>query len=55
MKTKSPAKLDSIPRIFSFAYLLDKFLDSYPSVLREQAVAVLEHAGELLVSRADTA
>ena len=34
---------------------LDKFLDSYPSVLREQAVAVLEHAGELLVSRADTA
>ena len=26
MKTKSPAKLDSIPRIFSFAYLLSYVL-----------------------------
>ncbi len=34
---------------------VDKFLDSYPSVLREQVVAVLELAGDLLVSHADTA
>ena len=31
---------------------LDKFLDSYPSVSREQTVAVLELAGDLLVSGA---
>ncbi|HEM47500.1 MAG TPA: DUF433 domain-containing protein [Alphaproteobacteria bacterium] len=29
---------------------LDKFLDAYPSVSREQAVAVLEAAGDLLLS-----
>ena len=34
---------------------LDKFLDSYPSVSREQAVAVLELAGDLLVSGASSA
>ena len=34
---------------------VDQFLDSYPSVLREQVVAVLELAGDLLVSHADTA
>ena len=28
---------------------LDKFLDAYPSVLREQAAAVLETAGDLLL------
>ncbi len=33
---------------------LDKFLDSYPSVSREQAVAVLELAGDLLVSGASS-
>ncbi len=31
---------------------LDKFLDAYPSVSREQAAAVLETAGDLLVSDA---
>ena len=30
---------------------LDDFLDSYPSVSREQAVAALEVAGELLLTR----
>ena len=34
---------------------LDKFLDAFPSVQREQASAVLEAAGDLLVSSADTA
>ena len=33
---------------------LDKFLDAYPSVSREQATAVLEAAGDLLVSGART-
>ena len=33
---------------------LDKFLDAYPSVSREQAAAVLETAGDLLVSGART-
>lgn len=33
---------------------LDKFLDAYPSVSREQATAVLEAAGDLLVSGAST-
>ena len=33
---------------------LDKFLDAYPSVSREQAVAVLETAGDLLVGGART-
>lgn len=31
---------------------LDKFLDSFPTVTREQATAVLELAGELLISGA---
>ena len=31
---------------------LDKFLDAYPSVSREQATVVLEAAGDLLVSGA---
>ncbi|MEE9278944.1 MAG: DUF433 domain-containing protein [Myxococcota bacterium] len=31
---------------------LDKFLDSFPTVSREQATAVLELAGELLVAGA---
>lgn len=31
---------------------LDKFLDSFPTVTREQATAVLELAGELLVAGA---
>jgi uncharacterized protein (DUF433 family) len=29
---------------------LDEFLDSFPSVTREQAIAALEHAGSLVVS-----
>ena len=29
---------------------LDEFLDSFPSVTREQAIAALEHAKELVVS-----
>ena len=33
---------------------LDKFLDEFPSVSREQAVALLELAGDLLVSGADS-
>ncbi len=33
---------------------LDKFLDAYPSVSREQATAVLETAGDLLVGGART-
>ena len=31
---------------------LDDFLDAYPSVTRDQATAVLEAAGDLLVSSA---
>jgi uncharacterized protein (DUF433 family) len=31
---------------------LDKFLDAYPSVSREQATTVLQAAGDLLVSGA---
>ena len=31
---------------------LDKFLDAYPSVSREQATSVLEISGDLLVSGA---
>jgi uncharacterized protein (DUF433 family) len=34
---------------------LDEFLDDFPSVTREQAVAVLEEARELVVSRASAA
>ncbi len=33
---------------------LDKFLDAYPSVSREQAATVLEMAGDRLVSGART-
>jgi uncharacterized protein (DUF433 family) len=34
---------------------LDQFLDHFPSVSREQAVAVLELAKEMLTAHADTA
>lgn len=34
---------------------LERFLDHFPSVTREQAVAALELAGEFLVSRAHPA
>ena len=34
---------------------LDRFLDHFPSVTREQAVAALEFAGTLLASRAHPA
>ena len=34
---------------------LDEFLDDFPSVSREQAIAALEIAKDLLTSRADTA
>jgi len=34
---------------------LERFLDHFPSVTREQAVAALEIAGDLLASRANTA
>ena len=34
---------------------VDKFLDAYPSVGRDQATAVIEAAGDLLVSGAGTA
>ncbi len=33
---------------------LDKFLDAFPSVTREQAVAALEVAREALMARADS-
>jgi uncharacterized protein (DUF433 family) len=33
-------------------YSLDEFLDAFPSVSRQQAVAVLEAAHEVLVDRA---
>lgn len=36
-------------------YNLDEFLDDFPSVTREQAVAALEAAGEMLIARAHTA
>ena len=34
---------------------LERFLDHFPSVTREQAVAALEVAGDLLVARANPA
>ena len=34
---------------------LERFLDHFPSVTREQAVAALEMAGDLLTSRANPA
>ena len=34
---------------------LERFLDHFPSVTREQAVAALEIAGDLLTSRANPA
>jgi uncharacterized protein (DUF433 family) len=34
---------------------LDEFLDHFPSVSREQAIAVLELAKEMLMAHADTA
>jgi uncharacterized protein (DUF433 family) len=34
---------------------LDRFLDHFPSVTREQAVALLEEARDLLTSRATPA
>jgi uncharacterized protein (DUF433 family) len=36
-------------------YSLDEFLDSFPSVSREQAVAALEAAHEVLIARAHSA
>ena len=36
-------------------YSLDEFLDSFPSVSREQAVAALEAAHEALTARAHSA
>jgi uncharacterized protein (DUF433 family) len=36
-------------------YTLEGFLDEFPSVTREQAVAALEEAHEFLVSRARSA
>ena len=36
-------------------YSLDEFLDDFPSVSREQVVAALEAAGEVLTARAHTA
>jgi uncharacterized protein (DUF433 family) len=36
-------------------YSLDEFLDDFPSVSREQAVAALESAGEALIARAHSA
>ena len=33
---------------------LDKFLDAFPSVTREQAIAALEVAREALMARADS-
>lgn len=36
-------------------HTLDEFLDDFPSVTREQAVAVLEEAKEILVSGARAA
>ena len=34
---------------------LDEFLDAFPSVSRDQAVAALDAAHEALIARADTA
>ncbi len=36
-------------------HLLDEFLDHFPTVAREQAVAVLEYAKQLLDARAPAA
>jgi uncharacterized protein (DUF433 family) len=36
-------------------YTLDQFLDDFPSVSREQAVAVLEDVHDLLTARAHSA
>ena len=36
-------------------HTIERFLDHFPSVRREQAVAALEIAGELLASRAHPA
>ena len=36
-------------------HTLDEFLDDFPSVNREQAVAVLEQAKDLLIQRASAA
>jgi uncharacterized protein (DUF433 family) len=36
---------------FEGGHTLDVFLDNFPSVRREQAVAFLEHAAEALLSR----
>jgi len=36
-------------------YSLDEFLDAFPSVSREQAVAALEAAHEALIARAHSA
>jgi uncharacterized protein (DUF433 family) len=36
-------------------HALDEFLDDFPSVTREQAIAALEQAKEILVSRARAA
>jgi uncharacterized protein (DUF433 family) len=36
-------------------YSLDEFLDAFPSVSREQAVAALEAANEILAARAHPA
>jgi len=36
-------------------YTLEEFLDDFPSVSREQAVAALETANELLIARAHSA
>jgi len=34
------------------AHTLDEFLDEFPTVTREAAIAVLEHAKDLVIARA---
>ena len=40
---------------FEGGHPLSDFLDDFPTVTREQAIAVLEHAKKLLVARASAA
>ncbi len=51
--TRVPARL--LIEFLSAGDSLDEFLDSYPSVSREQAVAALEVAGERLLNGSSAA
>ena len=51
--TRVPVK--NLVDYFAAGDSLERFLDHFPSVTREQAVAALEIAGDLLTSRANSA